>query len=133
AAAWKAPDEGRTGVRAPRSRRGAGIDQAARRRPGAAGESGIGPPTSRCAMYSGRGRVSPTGATRRLVQALNTTNALLRPNGVMFPFEPCIVLQSNTTTEPARGAGAAMPPSATRLRRLSWSGTPYSCLRSDAL
>src|SRR5690606_4668318 len=82
--------------------------QAARRR-AASGAGTIGPSTSRWAMNSGLGFVSPKGATSRFDQALKTMNALLRPYGVMLPFEPCMVLQSNTTTDPAFGAGAAMP------------------------
>ena len=83
-------------------------------------------------MKFGRGGRPQNGATGVLCTLLNTTNTLLRGSGVMLALEPCIALHSKNVTEPASPVGAAMPKSRTSWVRLTSSGTPISCCRSDA-
>src|SRR5690606_13840277 len=64
----------------------------------------------RVAMNSGRGGLPPNGSTSRLLIALKTRNTFERGSGEMLLFDPCMMLQSNTTTLPAGPRGATMPP-----------------------
>ena len=60
-------------------------------------------------------------------------NTLARGQGEMLLLEPCMVLQSKNTTDPALAVMAWMPPCSTSSCRLTGSGTPYSCFLSDCL
>src|SRR4051794_11218247 len=68
------------------------------------------PSNARVAMYSGRGASPYLGALSVFSTLLYTMNTLARGHGEMLPLEPCIVLQSKNTTEPALPVMALMPP-----------------------
>jgi hypothetical protein len=78
-------------------------------------------------------RLAAEGRDALVLQAVVDEEHVAAGYGEMLLAEPCRMLQSNTTTLPARAMAARMPRSSARRRMLSWSGTPYSCLRSEAL
>src|SRR5690606_41121515 len=89
------------------------------------------PSKARVAMYSGRGANPYLGAFSVFSTLLYTMNTLARGHGEILPLEPCIVLQSKNTTEPALPVMALIPPCSASNSRLSGSGTPYSCAFKD--
>src|SRR5690606_14738420 len=88
---------------------------------------------SRAPMNSGRGAGAENGSTQVFSTLLNTMNTLERGNGVMFPFEPCMQLQSNMVADPAGPVNSSMPCFSARIDRLLGSGVPISCPRRDSL
>ncbi|MND02147.1 hypothetical protein D3C83_214210 [compost metagenome] len=60
-------------------------------------------------------------------------NRLARGYGEMLLFEPCIVLQSKNTTEPAGPFIDWMPPRSASSLSAVGSAMPYSCFFSDCL
>src|SRR5690606_11481222 len=91
------------------------------------------PSNARVAIYSGRGASPYFGAFNVFSTLLYTMNTLARGQGEMLPLEPCMVLQSKNTTEPALPVIALIPPCSASNSRLNGSGTPYSCAFSDFL
>jgi hypothetical protein len=60
-------------------------------------------------------------------------NRFERGYGEMLLLEPCIVLQSKNTTEPAGPFIDCRPPLPARKLSATGSAMPTSCLRSDCL
>src|SRR5690606_33989568 len=87
----------------------------------------------RVAMCSGGGSSPYLGGCSVFSMLLYTMNTFERGHGEMLLLEPCMVLQSKNTTEPAFAVIVRMPPCSTSSCRLTGSGTPYSCFFSDCL
>src|SRR5690606_19446617 len=87
----------------------------------------------RDAICSGRGLSPCMGAASTFSVLLYNMNTLARGHGEILPLDPCMVLQSKNTTEPAFATMGRIPPCSTSNCRLNGSGTPYSCFLSDCL
>src|SRR3954447_15123051 len=84
-------------------------------------------------MKDGRREVAANGSTHAFSTLLKAINTLERGNGVMFPLEPCMQLQSKTVAEPADPVNSSIPCLSASMERLSASGVPTSWALNGSL